>query len=550
VTLLHAAHVDRSVLCAEAGGVDPIAEGDFDTVARFLRAQLDEAGIPSRGVVLGLGTQDSMIRYTRIPPLPDWRLEVLMQFERDALVERMEEPVAIVHRVLPQHRVLAQQDGRRKGEEAGGPPEQTVLVAHAKEEPLEGLLVALERQGVTVSKAVPSALALFALQEFCGLRVDPDTPEDDLLLLVDLGARTLHLALVLNDRPVFARSIAFGGQQFTEGLQSRLRLEAANAERAKVKRGSLDTEDSRALAAAVQPLRTVAGQLLSTLESTTRFAGSQIGVELPPLSRLSFLGGGMRLRGLETYLAKALRVPGEFFQPQRVEAEDGIAESTAKVLKREWDQFGVSVGLALSGVAEATQPHGVASAGILPTTYARRRRHRERTIFLYAAASLLLVFLLSKLALGWTQNRHASSVREQLGLRQQELTLLRSEMEQNRLEAERRRLRLNFLLREAEQTGFEAFVLDRVSRVLRPELQIHAVAWGILPNGEAGKEEFVLKIQGRANNETRLGLRWIRDLQSTLLAEERIARVEEQSSRPDGGWYTFEFVVFPNYVRY
>ena len=47
----------------------------------------------------------------------------------------------------------------------------------------------------------------------------------------------------------------------------------------------------------------------------------------------------------------------------------------------------------------------------LPGKYLKRRRFRERTVFLYAAAALLLVLLLARLVVGVVRNSEAAEVR-------------------------------------------------------------------------------------------------------------------------------------------
>ena len=110
--------------------------------------------------------------------------------------------------------------------------------------------------------------------------------------------------------------------------------------------------------------------------------------------------------------------------------------------------------------------------------------------------------------------------------------------------------RLNRLLREAEQTAFQAFVIDYCGERLRPEIQLRRISLDY--EGEEGDEDYVLRLEGRANNAKRKALAWIRELQSDLAAAEPIRAAEVLSSSPEkgGAWYDFEIALQANYIRY
>ena len=87
-----ALYYDRVALVAR--GVDP---DDFGAVATLLANQMAAHRIPTRGVVLSIAGSDSILRYTAVPPVPTWRLNVIMKYEveevADVLTGRMPEHV-------------------------------------------------------------------------------------------------------------------------------------------------------------------------------------------------------------------------------------------------------------------------------------------------------------------------------------------------------------------------------------------------------------------------------------------------------------------------
>ena len=530
-TVLQALEIERRELLADAGDATEI-----EAIAAALARRMKEARIPQKGVILGLNGQDAVLRYTRTPPVPDWRLKVIMNYEVNEFAERIGESLATDYRRLQLPRELDE--------------DQTILIAQAKESILEQLLSAFEGVGITVEKAVPSALAVFTTIDALGEKSDPDSPDDDFALYLEVGAKNTNLVFVLNDRLVFARSVTFGGDQFTEAIASATGASLPQAEKLKVSRGGL-AERRGIVADTVPPLRAQSGQLLSAVQSSLRFCSKQTGVDLPPLSRIYLLGGAGRLRGLRAFLQQSLKAKTEFFRPQTLRVGDAVEAELSQDLEERTGNFGVCLGLGIAGLRVASGDEGPSSIVILPDSYKKRREFRERTLFLYLAAGMAALLLLAQGVFGFYQNYKADAVRGGLKKQLSQLQQHQQEMEQNTLFAEEGRSRLNLLLREAEQTAFQAFVLDFLGRNLRPEIQLESIEW-IAQESEARDAEanYALSVRGRVNNEKRKALEWLLELQSQLLAEEPIALVEEGNSRPDEAWYVFDVTLHPNYIRY
>lgn len=531
VQIERALHIQRQELVND--GLEP---GNLEQLARMLAARMADQRLSTRGVVLGIGAQDCMMRYTRMPPVPDWRLKVIMEYEAKEMSEKVNEPLASGYRPLQ----LA-----READE-----DQTVLLGLVKEKPLEAIVDALESAGITVDLAIPNPAALFAAQDAFGRKADPEAQDDDLALLCDLGAESLSIALVLNDRLAFARSVTFGGKAFTEALAQSLGLDLEQAEKSKVARGGLDERESGVHQDSVMPLRGAAGQLLGMLQSSLRVASSQIGVPLPALSRVVLCGGATRLRGLAPFLAQGFGKPVEYFSPQPLRIGASVGQPAARALTERPGDFTVALGLAASRLRDGISAPGRGPMNILPARYAKRREFRDRTVYLYAAGVLLLLLLLGRLGQAIYSNAQAGRLHAELKSTEVKLQELRRELDSTTAAADHRKVRLDRLLKEAEPTAFQAFVLDSLGRVLRPEIQLDTI--GLVADDAADEVSFDyrLRIKGRVNNEQRRGLDWILELQSSLQAEDRIGRVDVESSNPDGAWYVFEISVRPQNVSY
>ena len=102
---------------------------DPQSVAAALGDAMEQAGIPTNGVTLGLGGEDSILRYNHVPPQASAKLPLIMKYEVESVSERMGEAVASDFKQLPAIR----DDGER-----------TVLLGLAREEALTETLEALE----------------------------------------------------------------------------------------------------------------------------------------------------------------------------------------------------------------------------------------------------------------------------------------------------------------------------------------------------------------------------------------------------------------------
>ena len=102
---------------------------DPQSVAAALGEAMEQAGIPTNGVTLGLGGEDSILRYNHVPPQASAKLPLIMKYEVESVSERMGEAVASDFKQLPAIR----DEGER-----------TVLLGMAREEGLSETLEALE----------------------------------------------------------------------------------------------------------------------------------------------------------------------------------------------------------------------------------------------------------------------------------------------------------------------------------------------------------------------------------------------------------------------
>jgi len=127
-------------------------------------------------------------------------------------------------------------------------------------------------------------------------------PEDEVSVLLDLGAEETHVTLQRGRHLLFARTVSFGGRQFTAALQQQLQWLASEAEAWKKAEARILPREEEALAAeqaraASQALRSQVGTLAGNVQSSIRFFQAQFQCrELSP-TRVYLTGGASRLGG-------------------------------------------------------------------------------------------------------------------------------------------------------------------------------------------------------------------------------------------------------------
>lgn len=138
---------------------------------------LREAGVPLKDAVCGLAGRDMTLRYSQVPPTPDWQLRNLMDLEIQDLAQQSGGALSA------DYNLLQMQD------EASGV--DTVLLALAKDEALDRLQGELADGGGSVAAFVPNCTALYNAYLKCG-PVEPDA----VVCLVNIGHQTDRKSVV------------------------------------------------------------------------------------------------------------------------------------------------------------------------------------------------------------------------------------------------------------------------------------------------------------------------------------------------------------------
>lgn len=330
----------------------PSAEGNVS---------LAEAGIPLKDATCGLAGRDMTLRYSQVPPTPDWQLRNLMDLEIQDLAQQSGGALSADYNLLPIE------------DESGS---DTVLLALAKDEALERLQGEVAGGGGAVTAYVPNCTALYNAYLKCG-PVDADA----VVALVNIGHETIDLAIVKGTDLLFARNLTSGTKVLDEAIASNFNVSARKAEVLKkdlldldpASRGNYQSGQAEKVTMAAASAAT---SIPAAINSSLSFCKAQTKISDLRLDKVLVCGGGARMRGLRGLLRENLRCPVEMFDPFANVDLSQLPPDDAEQLEQMRHEAAVALGLAVGRLDDTLY-----SLEILPEAVRKKQRFQQRTIF-------------------------------------------------------------------------------------------------------------------------------------------------------------------------
>lgn len=324
---------------------------------------LASLGMPLKGAVVGLAGRDMNLRYTQVPPSPDWQLRNLMELEIADLSTQSGGELSADFNVLP------------ITDEEGGM--DTVLMALARNEALGVVADLVASAGGKVSGHIPNCIALYNAY----LRCSPPQDGDALVALACVGYESMDVALVRGHDLLFARNLSSGTKVLDDAIASAFNVSPRKAESLKHDLLDLDPASRGKFASGQAEKVTMAAGgaanvLVSAIQSSVAFCQSQTKIQGLSLDKVLLCGGGARLRGVRGMLRESLRCPVETFDPFEHTDLSALPAADAEQLEAMRLEAVVALGLALT----KSDPE-LYSLEILPESVKRRQRFLSRTIY-------------------------------------------------------------------------------------------------------------------------------------------------------------------------
>jgi type IV pilus assembly protein PilM len=368
-----------------------LPRGDRDAAA-----SLRSGGIPLAGAICGLAGRDMTLRYSQVPPTPDWQLRNLMDLEIQDLAQQSGGTLSADYNLLPV------QDA-----EAGV---ETILLALAKDEALDRLQAEVRAAGGSVAAFVPNCTALYNAYLKCG-PVEPDA----VVCLANIGHETIDVALVKGTDLLFARNLSGGTKVLDDAIGSSFNVSGRKAEALKKDLLDLDPQSrGRYASGQAEKVTMAAGgaatSISAAIQSSLSFCKAQTKIADLRLDKVLVAGGGARLRGLRGFLRENLRCPVELFDPFQNLDLSALPPADTEQLQAMRHEAVVVLGLAVGRIDDTLY-----SLEILPESVRKRQRFQQRTIWNVAAGLLVLGLLALQMA-------HA---KKEVAAAEEEATLLR-----------------------------------------------------------------------------------------------------------------------------
>ncbi len=446
-------------------------------------AELKATGLPLKGAVVGVGGRDMILRYTQVPPSPDWQLRNLMDLELQDLQGQSGGDLSADYNLLPV-----------RDEEAGV---DTVLMALARNDGLARIADLVEGAGGSVEAHVPTCIAIYNAFVKCG----PVVEEDQVSAVVAIGRDTMDVALLRGTDLMFARNLSSGGKVLDDAIASAFNVAEGKAEKLKIELIDLDPQSRGRFASGQAEKVTVAAggaasMIVSGIQSSLAFCQTQTKVSDLRLDRVFLCGGTANVRGLKGMLREALRCPVEQFDPfERCDLSE-LSPDAAEELKTFRAEAVAALGLAAGRVDS-----NLYALEILPERVKRRQRFLQRTVFNIAAGGVAAATLAALFVAGQSRMEAATRVRDTAVSQVRQLKSVHDQASALHEKNAAQRTLVGALAERAVPLDGSLRVLRALQETIKPEFWIDSVELKPSQQQRGGRSEqklvFVVKGKGK-----------------------------------------------------
>lgn len=485
-------------------------DGDFGPEwGPRLKEFLASRGMKPTKAVVSVAGKDIVLDVNGFPSAPPERLAKMVELYVQQFGERHDDPLVHDWGLL---QIPSVKD------------EMTVLVAMAKDTPLQRLHDGLTAAGVSVSGFVPAPVAVYNTYVKCA------GASDGVSYLIDVGEKSLSLALLKGNVLLFARNIAGGLDMFVEPLMGALEVKRGRAVRFLLEEGQVGAEDDAETLGfkAGRALLGATTQLAQLLGSSIKFC--QVKTKLSRLDpeRYVLCGGGARMRGLAEHLGDAAGARAELLDTDVDLPTDRLGDA-ARADYGDGLTFAAAVGAGQIAGDAASFPIQIRSS-----TMVTSEAFYSRTLVM--VMSLVTTVVLLGLA-GWTA--HTRLAAEQA--RQQEISDLHQQYvgrQKAKAELDKRRELLETkiaLALDQVEAGARAFQIVSLIQAVKPEaMWLKRIRLVSQQDGEGDDavEVKVIKVDGVVE-ESKLSVATVEKLFETALATHPVVEKVQFDSQTD-----------------
>lgn len=450
----------------------PSAEGNVS---------LADAGIPLKDSTCGLAGRDMTLRYSQVPPTPDWQLRNLMDLEIQDLAQQSGGDLSADYNLLPIE------------DESGS---DTVLLALAKNEGLDRMQGQVASAGGAVTAFSPNCTALYNAFLKCG-----PVEEDAVVALVNIGHETIDLAIVRGTDLLFARNLTSGTKGLDDAIASNFNVSNRKAEVLKKDLLDLDPQSRGNYKSGQAEKVTMAAMSAATsipaaISSSLSFCKAQTKMSDLRIDKVLVCGGGARLRGLRGLLRENLRCPVELFDPFANLDLSALSPEDAEQLQQMRHEAVVALGLAVGQLDDTLY-----QIEILPEAVRKKQRFQQRTIFNILAGVVIVALLFFKMENNKKEAAYKQQFSTKVARKVSRVTNIHDEAEELLAENQVNRELVQHLRKRALPLHGVLRVQRAIGKHLSPQLWVEKISIGSgRGRSSNGVQQVVLQVAAKDLN--------------------------------------------------
>ena len=287
---------------------DVIGEGmikDPPVVVDAIKECAAKAGVKTKEAVLSVSGRELIMKKIQLPKVTAKELGDAIMLEAEHHINLPIDEVYLDHQVV--------------GGSAGTGGTMDVMLVAVKKTKINEYVAVVEEAGLS---PVVVDVDAFALQN----QYEINSPETmtEAVALIDIGASIMKTNVVRGGSSIFARDIAFGGNNYTRAISQRLNIPFEKAEAAKRGEEVAGVQWDELVPA----LEAVSRELSLEIQRTFDYFAST--AESERISRIVLSGGCAKLSGIDEFLSSSWGIPVEVvkpfqniqFDPNRFPADD------------------------------------------------------------------------------------------------------------------------------------------------------------------------------------------------------------------------------------
>lgn len=306
-----------------------------ELTVKAIKTMLYNNGIDAKKIRTSVSGNSVVIRYIKLPYMSESELRDVIRFEAEEHIPFDIEHVIIDFQIIKE---IIEKDEKMI----------LVLLVAAKEELVYDHMEILQRSGLETTHI---NVDTFSIEDALIGR----GKEEEVVALVDIGARMTNINVVENKCSCFNRDILVGGNDFTEAIKRELGVNFSEAEQIKETEGVIVSGEemsagvySERISHVSYAIESVGARLLDELERSFAYYYTQLPVYRKNIDRMFLSGGTARLKKLDEFLSSGLGIPVVITDPfvnLKISSKVDVNQ-----IKKYGSAFTVAIGLALRGL--------------------------------------------------------------------------------------------------------------------------------------------------------------------------------------------------------